>query len=50
MQHIFRDHTILRQGSDVLLAVIGWQERLDSFISWMAEHYPGARIERTGFD
>jgi hypothetical protein len=44
MHHIFRDHAVLQQGSDVLLAVIGWQKRLDAFDAWMAEHYPGLKF------
>jgi hypothetical protein len=50
MHHIFRDHAVLQQDSCVLLAVLGWQKRLEAFDAWMTEHYPGVTVENTKFD
>jgi hypothetical protein len=50
MHHIFRDHAILCQHCDILLAVIGYPERLEAFERWMADAHPEASVENTRFD
>ncbi|UEM07147.1 hypothetical protein JL101_029570 (plasmid) [Skermanella rosea] len=50
MHHIFPDHALLRRECDILLAVIGWPERLEDFRRWMADAHPEADIETTCFD
>ena len=50
MHHIFRDHAVLCQECDILLAVIGYPESLKAFEHWMADAHPEASIEKTRFD
>ncbi|UEM18466.1 hypothetical protein JL100_015195 [Skermanella mucosa] len=50
MHHVFRDHALVRLGSDVFLAVLGWPPSLEAFDRWMADTHPGARVGITEFD
>jgi hypothetical protein len=50
MHHIFHDHALVRLGTDVFLAVIGWSPRLEAFERWLAEVHPAAQIGITEFD
>jgi hypothetical protein len=50
MHHIFPDHALVRRDCAVLLAVVGWKQRLAAFELWMADSYPEARLEYTSFD